>query len=69
MTGWLHGEENAMEKYCTEYKHFLNVCKTERECVDQTVALAEQAGFRRYDRGMPGMTRSISSIGSTAARR
>lgn len=47
------GEEDTMEQYCEEYKKFLNTCKTERECVDQTVALAEQAGFRRYDRGMP----------------
>ena len=46
------GEEVAMERYCEDYKKFLNACKTERECVDQTVALARKAGFRPFERGM-----------------
>jgi len=45
------GELEAMEAYCTGYKQFLDAGKTERECVDRTVALAEAAGFRSYTRG------------------
>ena len=45
------GEPEAMEAYCTGYKQFLDAGKTERECVDRAVALAENAGFRPYVRG------------------
>ena len=38
-------EFEAMEAYCTGYKQFLDAGKTERECVDRTIALAEAAGF------------------------
>ena len=41
-----------MEDYCTDYKRYLDLGKTERECVDNTIALAEAAGFRPYERGM-----------------
>lgn len=46
------GDLEAMEAYCTGYKQFLDAGKTERECVDRTIAMAENAGFRRYERGM-----------------
>ena len=46
------GELEAMEAYCAGYKQFLDAGKTERECVDRTIALAEAAGFRPYTRGM-----------------
>ncbi len=46
------GDLQAMEDYCAGYKHFLNMGKTERECVDHTVAMAEAADFRPYERGM-----------------
>ncbi len=46
------GDLEAMESYCGQYKQFLDAGKTERECVDRTVALAEAAGFRAYERGM-----------------
>ena len=42
----------AMENYCVGYKQFLDAGKTERECVDRTVAMAEAAGFKAYERGM-----------------
>ena len=45
-------ELEAMDAYCTGYKQFLDAGKTERECVDRTIALAEAAGFRAYQRGM-----------------
>ena len=47
----LSGEREAMEDYCAAYKEFLDAGKTERECVDRAVALAENAGFRPYVRG------------------
>ena len=46
------GEMEAMEAYCTGYKEYLDAGKTERECVDRTIAMAEAAGFRAYTRGM-----------------
>ena len=48
----LPGELEAMDAYCEGYKQFLDAGKTERECVDRTIALAEAAGFRPYTRGM-----------------
>lgn len=44
-------EEKACEAYCKGYKKFLDAGKTERECVVETVAQAEKAGFRAYVRG------------------
>ena len=46
------GELEAIEAYCAGYQQFLDAGKTERECVDRTIALAEAAGFRPYTRGM-----------------
>ena len=48
----LPGELEAMEAYCAGYKEFLDAGKTERECVDRSVALAQAAGFKPYVRGM-----------------
>ena len=48
----LPGELEAMEAYCEGYKKYLDAGKTERECVDRTIAMAEAAGFRRFERGM-----------------
>ncbi len=45
-------EGNAMESYCTDYKAFLDVGKTERECAAELVRLAEKAGFKPFARGM-----------------
>ena len=41
-----------LEQYCAGYKEFLDAGKTERECVDRVIAMAEAAGFRPYRRGM-----------------
>ena len=46
------GEAAAMESYCADYKVFLDAGKTERECAAELIRLAEQAGFRPFDRGM-----------------
>ena len=44
-------ELDAMESYCEGYKQYLDAGKTERECVDRTISMAEAAGFRPYVRG------------------
>ena len=46
------GDLERMETYCEGYKAYLDAGKTERECVERTVAMAEAAGFRAYERGM-----------------
>ena len=45
-------EREAMTAYCEDYKAFLDVGKTERECVTEGIRLAEARGFRPYKRGM-----------------
>jgi len=45
-------ETEAMERYCKDYRKFLDNSKTERDCVNYTVKLAESKGFVPY---MPGM--------------
>lgn len=45
-------ERAEMERYGGEYKRFLDNSKTERLCVEYTVRLAEERGFRPYRRGM-----------------
>ncbi|MBQ2925698.1 MAG: aminopeptidase, partial [Ruminiclostridium sp.] len=46
------GELALITEYCEGYKTFLDQGKTERECVDYAIALAEAAGFRPLVRGM-----------------
>jgi len=45
-------EEGALEEYCEGYKKFLDAGKTERECVEEAVRLAEEAGFKPLARGV-----------------
>ena len=45
-------DEAAMEAYCEAYKSFLDVSKTERECVVSAVALAKKHGFHELKAGM-----------------
>ena len=45
-------DEADMKAYCEDYKRFLDAGKTERECVDETVRLAQQHGFVPFTRGM-----------------
>lgn len=46
-------EASVIDTYCDGYKKFADASKTERECVDYTIALAKSAGFKEYTRGMP----------------
>lgn len=43
------GQKKEIYGFSEGYKAFLNACKTERECVDFTVAEAEKAGFKPLD--------------------
>lgn len=38
-------EKNKLEKLSKDYRHFLNVGKTERECVKEMVRVAKEAGY------------------------
>ncbi len=51
--GLADGEKEALETYCADYRKFLDLGKTERECADYTVRLAESSGFRSLVRGEP----------------
>ena len=45
---WLSYSEadmNQLEDVAKKYRHFLNVGKTERECITQIVKEAEEAGY------------------------
>ncbi|MCF0229560.1 MAG: aminopeptidase [Parasporobacterium sp.] len=44
-------EEKKMNKYCEDYKDFLDHCKTERLCVNYCIELAEKKGFKEYKFG------------------
>ena len=44
-------ERKGMTSFCEEYKEFLNIGKTERECVNRAILEAKAAGFREYKRG------------------
>ena len=45
-------DEADMNAYCEDYKKFLDAGKTERECVDEAVRLAQAQGFQPFTRGM-----------------
>lgn len=50
----LGAEERAkMERYCKDYRAFLDAAKTEREAVSYTIAKAEAAGYVPFTPGMP----------------
>ena len=40
----------AADAYCEGYKHYLDVAKTEREAVDEAIAMAVAAGLPVYRR-------------------
>ncbi len=44
-------EIKSAEKFCEEYKTFLDIGKTEREATDYIVKLAEAYGFTPFERG------------------
>ncbi|MBC7764892.1 MAG: aminopeptidase [Hyphomonadaceae bacterium] len=54
--GWEKVSKNdaaAVFPFCEQYRVFLDKGKTERECVHETVILAEQNGFKPFVQAMP----------------
>ena len=50
---WLKYSDRELkqaEALCEEYKDFISVCKTERECVKEIVRQAEAAGYKNLDK-------------------
>ncbi len=45
-------EREEVNRYCEDYKKFLDAGKTERDAVSAAIAIAEGYGFRPYTRGM-----------------
>lgn len=43
-------EVTAADEYCIGYKQYLDAAKTEREAVNAAIKLAEEKGFRPFDR-------------------
>ena len=43
-------DEAALDGYCKGYMAFLDAGKTERECVTESVRMAEEKGFRPWDK-------------------
>ena len=43
-------QREKAEKYCRDYKGFLNRGKTERECVKEAVRMLKKAGYKPFDR-------------------
>lgn len=51
-TAWETYDEKEMqnlEAFCKDYKSFLTKCKTERECVDEIIKIAEANGYRNLE--------------------
>ncbi|MED9996346.1 MAG: hypothetical protein UFP03_06080, partial [Paludibacteraceae bacterium] len=45
--------QNTAFQFCEAYKTFLDQAKTEREAVQVTVQMAQEAGFKPFTWGMP----------------
>lgn len=43
---WTPEMKQSMTEFCEGYKAFMSKCKTERECVDEMIAMAEAAGYK-----------------------
>ena len=59
----------AAEKFCEPYKKFLDAAKTEREAVSEAVRLAENAGFKPFEKGKkyaPGDRYYVNNWGKAA---
>jgi len=46
-------QREEMERYCADYRVFIDSCKTEREATAWTIATAEAGGFVELKPGMP----------------
>jgi len=49
---WIKYDDNKVKEifnFCDEYKSFISKCKTERQCVNESIRLAESAGYKNLD--------------------
>lgn len=49
---WKKYDEKELKKvfdYCEGYKNFISTCKTERECVAESIRIVEQYGYRNLE--------------------
>ncbi len=46
---YTEAERAELNALCEDYKNFLTDCRTERECVEETILRAEKAGFRNLE--------------------
>ncbi len=46
------GQKADLKRVCDGYKQFLDECKTEREAVKKTIAMAEAAGYRELNKAL-----------------
>lgn len=49
---WIKYDDDKVKEifnFCEEYKTFISKCKTERQCVNESIRLAESAGYRNLD--------------------
>ena len=46
---WTPELKQSMMDFCEGYKDFMSKCKTERECVDELIVMAEKAGYKNLE--------------------
>ena len=46
---WTPELKQSMMDFCEGYKAFMSKCKTERECVDELIVMAEKAGYKNLE--------------------
>lgn len=68
---WINYEPaqlEELEQISTSYRVFLDAAKTERECISESIRLAQEAGYRRLDGTVkPGDKVYITAMGKIAA--
>lgn len=42
-------DKNQLENLCADYKDFISICKTERECTKEIIKRIEEKGFKNLD--------------------
>ena len=49
---WSKYDENGVAEifdFCEGYKSFMSKCKTERECINEAITLAEKEGYKNIE--------------------
>lgn len=73
LNAWAKYDEKQLKDvfaFCDEYKDFISKCKTERECVRETIAIAEANGYKelsKYKKLKAGDKVYVSNMGKAIA--